>query len=97
VELAEVTRRKDAQEQRAQAEHKNVAGCPRIEGADVHDQQIPNYRVEESPNDVDRRRGESLAGRFRKGSLKGAPHGARDKVRNGVRHKCAPKEVRHKP
>ena len=31
MELAEVTRRKDANEQHAQTQRKDVAGCPRIE------------------------------------------------------------------
>ena len=54
MELAEVTRRKDADEQRAQAERKDVACRPRMESADVRDEQIRNHRVEESPNNVDR-------------------------------------------
>ena len=54
-------------------------------------------RVEESPKNVDCCRGEPLAGRFGKGTLKGTSHRAGDKVRNGVCRKNAPKEVRHKP
>ncbi len=69
----------------------------RIESADVRDQQIPNHRVEESPDNVDRRRGEPLAGRLGKRTLKGASHRAGDKMRNGVCRKNAAKEVRHKP
>src|ERR1035438_6211595 len=63
---------------------------------DVRDQQIPNHRVEKSPNNVDRCRGEPLAGRFGKRTLKGVSHRAGDKVRDGVCRKNAPKEVRHK-
>jgi hypothetical protein len=54
MKLAEVTRRKDADEQRAQAEREDVGCRPRIESTTVRDQQIPNHRVEESPNNVDR-------------------------------------------
>jgi hypothetical protein len=97
MEMAEVTRRKDADEQRAQAERKDVACRPRIESTDVPDQQIPNHRVEESPDNIDRCRGEPLAGRFGKGTLKGASHRARDKVRDSICSKNAPKEIRHKP
>src|SRR5208337_4082037 len=97
MEPAEVTRRKDADEQRAQAERKDVACRPRMEIADLRDEQIPNHRVEESPNNVDRCRGEPLAGRFCKGTLKGASHRAGDEVRDGVCRKYAPKEVRRKP
>jgi hypothetical protein len=53
VELAEVTRRKDADEQRAQAEREDVGCCARMESADVRDQQVSNRKVEESPNNVD--------------------------------------------
>jgi hypothetical protein len=38
MELAEVTRRKDADEQRAQAEREDVACCPRMESSDVRDE-----------------------------------------------------------
>ena len=92
MELAEATRRNDADEQRAQAERKDVACRPRMESADVHDEQIPNDRVEESPNNVDRCRGEPLARRFCKGTLKGVSHRAGDKVRDGVCRKNAPKK-----
>jgi hypothetical protein len=54
MELTEVTRRKDADEQCAQAEREDVGCRPQIESTDVRDQQIPNHRVEESPNNVDR-------------------------------------------
>jgi hypothetical protein len=53
MELAEVTRRKDACEQRAQAERKDVACGSRIKGADACDEQISNHSVEESPTNVD--------------------------------------------
>jgi hypothetical protein len=52
VEPAEVTRRKQADEQRAQAERKNMACDAWMESADVCDQQIPNHRIEESPRNV---------------------------------------------
>ena len=64
MELAEVTRRETADEKRAQAEREDVGCGPRIESTYVHDEQIPNYRVEESPNNIDRCRGEPLAWRF---------------------------------
>ena len=54
MELAEVTRRTDADEQRAQADRQDVACRPRMESTDVRDEQIPNYRVEEAPKNVDR-------------------------------------------
>ena len=73
MELAEVTRRKDADQQRAQAERNNVACGPQMESADVRDEQIPNHRVEESPNNVDRCGGEPFAGRFCEGTLEGTP------------------------
>jgi hypothetical protein len=38
MELAEVTRRKDADEQRAQAERKDVACLPRMKSSDVRDE-----------------------------------------------------------
>src|ERR1035437_7224754 len=97
MEPAEVTRQKDADEQRAQPKRNNMACSPQIERPDARDEHIPNHRVEESPKNVDRCRGESLAGWFCKGTLKGASHRAGDKVRDGVCRKNAPKEVRHKP
>src|SRR5580704_8482007 len=97
MKLAEVTRRTEADEQRAHAERKDVACGPRVESTDVRHQQIPDHRVEESPNNVDRCRGEPSARRFCKGTLKGVSHRAGDKMRNGVCHKSAPKKVRHKP
>src|SRR3984885_12433574 len=84
MELAEAPRRKDADEQHAQAERQDVACRPWIESADVRDCQIPNHRVEESPDNIDRCRAEPLAGRFGKGTLKGASHRARDKVRDSI-------------
>jgi hypothetical protein len=54
MELAEVTRRIEADEERAKGERKNVGCRPRIEGTDVLDEQIGNHRVEKSPNNVDR-------------------------------------------
>jgi len=71
VELAEVTRRKDADKQRAQAEGEDVACGLRIESADVRDEQKRNHRVEKSPNDVDSCGGEPFARRFCKRTLKG--------------------------
>ena len=41
MELAEVARRKDADEQSAQAEREDVAWRPWIESTDVRDQQLP--------------------------------------------------------
>jgi hypothetical protein len=73
MELTEVTRRKDADEQRAHAECKDVACRPRMEITDLRDEKIGNHRVEESPDNIDRRRGEPLAVRFCKGTLKGRP------------------------
>ncbi len=62
MELAEVARRKDADEQRAQAKGENVADRPRMENAHVRYQQISNRSVKESPNHVDCGRGQALAG-----------------------------------
>jgi hypothetical protein len=62
MELPKVTRRKNADEQRAQAERKDVTSRPRIESADARHEQIRNDSVEESPDNVDRRRGEPLDG-----------------------------------
>jgi hypothetical protein len=76
MKLAEVTRRKDADEQRSQAKRKDMACCPRMESADVRDEQIPNDRVEESPYNIDRCGGETLAGRRCKRTLKWASHRA---------------------
>jgi hypothetical protein len=54
IELAEVTRRKYADKQRAQAERKDVTCCPRMENTDVRDKQVRNYRVAESPKHINR-------------------------------------------
>jgi hypothetical protein len=69
MKLTEVTRRKDADEQRAQAEGEDMGCHPRIESTDARDEEIPNHRVEESPHDIDRCRGEPLARRFGKGTF----------------------------
>jgi hypothetical protein len=53
MELAEVTRRKIADEQRSQAECEDVVCRPRIKRTDVRDEQIPNHRVKESPDHID--------------------------------------------
>jgi len=31
-----------------------VACCPRIESTDARDEQIPNYRIEKPPKNIDR-------------------------------------------
>jgi hypothetical protein len=97
MELAEVTRRKYADEQRTQAECEDVACRPRMESTDMRDEQIPSYRVEESPDDINRCGGETFARRFCEGTLEGTSHRAGYKVRDGVCRKNASKEVRHKP
>ena len=54
MKLAEVTCRKEGDEQRAKAERKDVACGPRIKHTDVRDERVRDGRVEESPNNVDR-------------------------------------------
>jgi hypothetical protein len=97
MELAEVTRRKDADQQGPHAKRKDVGCRPRIENSDARDQQIRNHRVEESPDNVDGRRGEPFSGRFCKGTLKGTPRDTGDKVRDGVYSNSASEKVRNKP
>jgi hypothetical protein len=58
MKLAEVTCRRDADEQRAQTEGEDVACGPRIESTDTREEQISDNRIEKSPHNVDRRRGE---------------------------------------
>ena len=65
----------------------------RIKIADVRNEYITDDCVEESPDNVDGRGGESLAGWFRKGALKGASQGAGDEMRYGVGEKDARKEI----
>src|SRR5579864_1221367 len=89
MELAEVTRRKDADEQRAQAERKDVACCPQFESTNVRDEQIPNQSVEESPDNINGCRGQPFAGRSCEGSLEGTSQRAGYKMRNGVCRKNA--------
>jgi hypothetical protein len=59
MKLAEVTRRWEADEKRAQAEREDVDCRPRIEDTDALNQQIRDHRVEESPDNVDCCRGET--------------------------------------
>jgi hypothetical protein len=54
MELAEVARRKDADEQRAQPQRDYVACSLRMESSNLRNEQIPNDCVEESPDNVDR-------------------------------------------
>ena len=54
MKLAEVTRRKESDDQRTEAERQDVGCGAWIESADVLDQQIGDDRVEESPNNIDR-------------------------------------------
>jgi trans-aconitate methyltransferase len=54
MELAEVTRMADADEQCAHAEGKDVGCGPGIKSTDLRHEQIPDYGVEKSPNNVDR-------------------------------------------
>ena len=97
MKLAEVTRRVEADEQHTQTERKGVACRARIENTHAREEQISNQRIEESPDNIDRRRGEPFAGWFGEGTLEGASHGAGDKMRNRVCRKNAREEVRHKP
>src|SRR5579863_6651366 len=97
MELAEVARRDEADEQHAQAEREDVGCRARIESAHAREEQISNDRVAEAPKNVDRGRGEPFAGRFGEGTLEGASHRAGDKMRSCVCRKNATKEVRHKP
>jgi hypothetical protein len=54
MEVAEVTRMSNANEQYACAERANVRYRSRIESTDLRDEQIPSHGVEESPYYIDR-------------------------------------------
>jgi hypothetical protein len=96
MKLTKVTRGKNADEQRTQAEDEDVGCHSWIESTDMRNEQIRNDRVEESPDNIDRCRGEPFAGWFCKWTLKGASHRAGNKMWDGVCSKSSPKEVRNK-
>jgi hypothetical protein len=54
VELPEVTRHTDADEQCTQPEREDMTQRPRMKISDARDKQIADDRVEESPENVDR-------------------------------------------
>src|ERR1700678_826487 len=96
MKLAEMPRHEKTNQQCANRKSKNVTYRSRIKVANAHHQKIPGDGVKEPPENVHGRRGKPLAGRLCKGRLKGPPHDAADKMRNGVGQESSSKEVRHK-
>src|SRR6201996_9060025 len=96
MELAEMPRRLEADQQCANRESDNVAYRSQVEVADAHHENVADDGVEEAPENVHGRRGKPFAGRLCEGRLKWLPHHSADKMRNGVGQENSSKEVRHK-
>jgi hypothetical protein len=92
MKLSEVTRRWNADEKRAQAERNDMDCRPRIENTDALNQQIRNHRVEKSPDNVDRCRGETAPRRFCKGLWKDRPMMPLTKCGTAFTAKAPPKK-----
>lgn len=71
----------------------HMNGGVEIEASNAAEKDIRNNQIKKSPKHIDHRRRETLARRFCKWALKGMPHRAADKMRNGVCKKNATKEV----
>src|ERR1700761_5844151 len=61
---------------------------------DTAHQNIADDAIEKAPKHVDRRRGQTLSGRFGKWTLERSPHGPADQMRNCVAQKETTKEIR---
>src|ERR1035438_10213007 len=92
---AEMPRRLEADQQRANRKSKNVTDRSQIKVANAHHEKVADDGVEEAPQNVHRRRGKPFAGRLGEGRLKGPSHHAADKMGNGVGQENSAKEVRH--
>jgi hypothetical protein len=79
-----VPRHEQSQQQRAQAQHRDIHGGVEIEIADAADQHIAGNQIEESPEHVDRRRRQPFTRRLGERALKRTSHHAADEMRNRV-------------
>src|SRR5579862_9169618 len=96
MKLAEVPRQLEADQQCANRKGKNVTCRSEIKVPNAHHEKVAHDGIEEAPENIHGRRGKPLAGRLCEGRLKGPPHRAADKMRNGVGQKNSSKEIRHK-
>ncbi len=94
VEPAECTSEQDRKDQDARPEDKDVPGFAQFEVPDPAHKQIADSKVEEAPQDIDRRGRQTYPWRGREGTLEGM---ARDPIAEMGQRVCeegAPKEVR---
>ena len=93
---AEMARRVKADKQCADRENKNVTYRSRIEVADGHHEKVGDGGVEKAPQDVDRKRGKTFAGRLCEGRLEGPSHNSANEMRHDIGQEQSSEKVRHK-
>ena len=84
----------DRKDQNARSEDKDVPGLAQFEVPDPAHKQIADSKVEQAPQDIDRRGRQSYAGRGREGALKGMARDPIAEMGQRVREEGAPEEVR---
>ena len=82
-------------EQDAGSEDEHMRCLAQIEFADPADQQVPDGKVEEAPQDIDPRGGQAFPGRRREGTLEGMARDPIAEMGQSIREEHAPEKVRH--
>ena len=83
----------DRKDQNARPEDKDVPGLVQVEVPDPAHQQIADSKVEEAPQDIDRRGRQPDTGRGREGTLEGMARDPIAEMGQRVREEGAPEEV----
>jgi hypothetical protein len=73
VEPSESVREHERHDQDARPEDEHVPGVAQTEVADTTDEQVADGKVEEAPEDIDRRGRQTFPGRRCEGALEGMP------------------------
>lgn len=95
MKLAVASRRQNASQQYGDRKRKRVTVRPQIKIANARQEKIADDGVEEAPEHIHGRRGKPFARWLSEGRLKGLPHHAADKMRNGVGQEKSSNEVCH--
>ena len=94
MEPAECMSEQERKDQDARPEDKDVPGLAQFEAPDPAHQQIADGKVEEAPQDIDRRGRQPYPGRGREGTLEGMARDPIAEMGQGVGEEAAPEEVR---
>ena len=94
MEAAKAARTHEAHKQETQPQGGRMGHGAQVEVSDLADQEVSEGEVEDAPEDVDGRRGESLTGRLGEGALKRTTQHPAHEVGDRVAEKSAAEEVR---